>query len=219
MNFCVCFSFDTRLNLKTSLLEHTGDWNPSNCWGPGKKTGRTAAITDTPSLFHEWDLIMWSNRFSLIKAHMLQARTEVFLLLLGPAGRFLSDVSFGDEFGSKHHHRSGIRGREYDFGKMILIFPSPQIQLWPVCTASGKVTQRKEKTPLARSLLRRVFPPNPRWWLPKASKHDILCNCLRMIRSMQAILFFFLFYSPQGHKGRSFTHVNVACLHNTCQQD
>ncbi|EOB08601.1 hypothetical protein Anapl_05873 [Anas platyrhynchos] len=71
-------------------------------------------------------------------ARTLQARTEVFLLLLGPAGRFLSDVSFGDEFGSKHHHHSGIRGREYDFGKMILIFPSPRIQLWPVCTASGK---------------------------------------------------------------------------------
>lgn len=115
-----------------------------------------------------------------------------------------------------NHRHLGISGRKYDFRKMILIFSSAQIQLWPACNTSGKVTQRKQKTPFTRSLLKRVFPPNPCWWLPKASKHDILCNYLRMIRSMQAILFFFF---TQGHKGRSFTDVNISYLHNTWQQD
>lgn len=43
---------------------------------------------------------------------------------------------------------------------------------------------RGKRNHLARSLLRRVLPPNPCWWLPKEWSY------LKMIRPMWAILFF-----------------------------
>lgn len=99
------------------------------------------------------------------------------------------DIRFGDEFESKHPLTWASKEENLTSGKWSYPFPLPRSSCGLSVMLQGR-RHKKEKTHLARSLLRRVFPPNPSWWLPKALKHDIACSCLRMIGPMWAILFF-----------------------------
>lgn len=87
------------------------------------------------------------------------------------------------------HSLRHLREENPTSGKWSYPFPLPRSSCGLSVTLQGR-RHKKEKTYLARSLLRRVFPPNPCWWLPKALKRDTVCNCLRMIRPIWAILFF-----------------------------
>lgn len=113
-------------------------------------------------------------------------RSHPCSFLIWCRGRVFSDIRFGDELESKHPLTQASKDENLTPGKWSYPFPLPR----STCMLQGRRHRGKRKNHLARSLLRRLFPPNPCWWLPKALKHGIVCNCFRMIRPTWAILVF-----------------------------